>query len=506
MIKILISILLPFLIFAEPIDVRLKEHIPYNETGPNEVGLISIGGKSTTISESTYIYVKKAAEFYKNLKPKFIILELNTPGGEVYSAEKISDVLKELDTQLGIPVVCVIDNWAISAGALLAYSCRFITVVKDGAMGAAEPITVGESGKMETASEKVNSALRADFANRAAFFDRNPYIAEAMVDKDIILVKRDGQVIKLDYEDQVRKTGLDPDQIISPKGKLLTLKANELVELGVADILLNPARTDKNLLFSYPFFKNIPNLVISPYTMDWKTQFLVLLANPVVSSLLFLGLMLSFYVELNTPGFGIAGSFAVIFLGLIIISSNALEVVNILEIVFVFLGIAFIVIDLVAIPTFGFLGVVGIFFFLGGLFGLMLPGIGSIQFEFDTQTFNAAGIHFFKRLGWLSGTFILGLILMLLLGKYVMPQFAGFRKFILQGGEQEGYISGPSVGSLPPIGSKGIVYATLRPTGKILIKDQIFEAISDGEYIEQGKPIVVIKIEGSDIVVAGENE
>ncbi len=40
----------------------------------------------------------------------------------------------------------------------------------------------------------MNSAIRADFANRAAFFDRNPLIAEAMVDADLVLVVRDGKL------------------------------------------------------------------------------------------------------------------------------------------------------------------------------------------------------------------------------------------------------------------------------------------------------------------------
>ena len=85
-------------------------------------------------------------------------------------------------------------------------------------MGAAEPLTM-EGQKMEVASEKVNSALRADFANRASFFGRNPHIAEAMVDKDIILVLREGAIVRLDSDDQIHK-GDHPDQVISPKGKL----------------------------------------------------------------------------------------------------------------------------------------------------------------------------------------------------------------------------------------------------------------------------------------------
>ena len=160
------------------VEEKLEKYIHYSPDKQNTVGYIYVGDHETAISESTWLYIKQALEYYKIHPPSFIILELNTPGGEIFAAQKISDALKEMDTQYSIPAVAFINNWAISAGAMLAYSCRFITIVKDGSMGAAEPVYAGEGGKMETASEKVNSAIRADFASRANYFDRNALIAE----------------------------------------------------------------------------------------------------------------------------------------------------------------------------------------------------------------------------------------------------------------------------------------------------------------------------------------
>lgn len=157
-------------IAAEPATNPLSQFIKFNPEGSNVVGRIVIDDRTSGISQATWIYVKEALEFYKKNRPIFIILELNTPGGEVYAAQQISDALKEMDVQEKIPVVAYINNWAISAGAMLAYSSRFIGTVKDGSMGAAEPVLQGEGGKMESASEKVNSAIRTDFANRASFF------------------------------------------------------------------------------------------------------------------------------------------------------------------------------------------------------------------------------------------------------------------------------------------------------------------------------------------------
>lgn len=502
-------------------EEELKKHIVFNPAGPNTIGHILIEDHSVAITQATWLYVKSALDQYKETKPTFIILELNTPGGEVFAAQKISDALKDIDTQFNIPVVAYINNWAISAGAMLAYSCRFIVVAKDGSMGAAEPVYEGAEGKMETASEKVNSALRADFANRARFFDRNPLIAEAMVDKDLIIVLRYGKVVKLDNENQIRTDGTDPDVVISPKGKLLTLDAEQMMSLGVADLMLPPTKTpaitaeeveigswpaSKNAIFHQPFFDSIPNATISTYQMDWKMRFFTFLASPVVSSLLMLGLMLGFYLEATTPGFGLPGTLAVTCLFLIMLSSFSLEIANWLEVILLFTGLAVILVELFVLPTFGLLGFIGIVFFLMGLFGMMLPGASSVGFEYDTQTWNAAGTAFFERLAWLCGTLVLGFVLIAILARFVTPKLAGISRLVLKGNEQVGYTSVENLAELPKPGSRGEALTTLRPSGKIVIDNIQYDAMSSGPFIEKGHSIVVTGTDSATLIVAEEKD
>ncbi|HEV8050981.1 MAG TPA: NfeD family protein, partial [Parachlamydiaceae bacterium] len=504
---------IPKTLFVE----ELKKHVHYNPSGPNTIGRIVVEDHSVAISQATWLYIKSALDHYKQTKPAFVILELNTPGGEVFSSQKISDALKELDTQYNIPVVTYINNWAISAGAMLAYSTRFIIVAKDASMGAAEPVVEGLEGKMETASEKINSALRADFANRARFFGRDPLLAEAMVDKDLIIVQRHGKIIKLDNENQIRTDGTDPDIIISPKGKLLTLDAEQMINFGVADIMLPATKTssitaeeidsgkwaaEKNAIFHQPFFDSIPNATIDTYQMDWKMSFFAFLATPLISSLLMLGLMLGFYMEVSTPGFGLPGTLAVTCLFLIMLSSFSLEIANWLEVILMFTGLAVILVELFVLPTFGLLGFIGIVFFLMGLFGMMLPGADSIGYEYDTQTFNAAGVAFFERLAWLCGTFVLGLLLIGLLARFVTPKLANFSRLVLHGNEQVGYTSFENLAELPKPGSRGVADTTLRPSGKIDIDGIQYDAMSIGSFIEKGRPVSVTGIDSGTLMVA----
>lgn len=504
--------IIPTHVFEE----ELKKHIIYNPSGPNTIGHIIIQDHSNAITQATWLYVKKALEHYKQTKPIFIILELNTPGGEVFAAQKISDALKEMDTQFGVPVVTYINNWAISAGAMLAYSSRFIITAKDGSMGAAEPIIQGLEGKAETASEKVNSAIRADFANRASFFDRNPFIAEAMVDKDLILVLRHGKIIKLDNENQIQTEGLNPDIVISPKGKLLTLNAEQMIEYGVADLMLPPTKVsevtsqemdagkwsaEKNPIFHQPFFDRIPNATIDSFRMDWKMQFFALLASPVVSSLLMLGLMLGFYLEVSTPGFGLPGTIALTCLFLIILSSFSLEIANWLEVILLLTGMAIILVEFFVLPSFGLLGFVGIVFFLMGLFGMMLPGADSVGYEFDTKTLNSAGQAFFERLAWLCGTFVVGLLLIGVLARFLTPKFSGFNRLVLKGNEQTGFISFEAPTGWPKEGSRGEAVTMLRPSGKVVIDDVQYDALTSGPFIEKGEPVIVIGMDSGTLLV-----
>lgn len=501
------------------VPVEIFDHIHFQDNVLPHVGYISLTDRQEAISQPTWIYITSALNYYKETKPAAIIFEINSPGGEVFAAERISDALKEIDTQFGIPVICYINNWAISAGAMLAYSCRYIVIAKDASMGAAEPITIGQSGAMETASEKVNSALRSDFANRAKFFGRNPYIAEAMVDKDIILVSRHGEIIKVDSEEQIRKGGLDPDIVFKPKGKLLTLNADQMMQNNVACAMLTPIKLDpltlkekesgkysiaKSALHQLPFFQKIDKLQIDSYQMSWQTRFLSWLSSPAVSSLLFTIMLVAFYMELSSGGFGLAGAVALISLFLIMLSSFALEAVHWLEPILILFGLLLIGLELFFFPTLGILGIVGAIFLMMGMAGIMLPGIESVSYQGDA--FNAAGEYVLSRLAWLSGSFLVALLIIAMLSRYMWPRFALFQRLVLSESQRsqaaiDGTLVHSTLTKLPALGVEATVTRALRPAGKIMVNDEEFDAISTGNFIQEGALVSVVRIEGAKVIV-----
>jgi len=493
------------------LQARLQKHIRYSDTEENLIGYLQLS-PDHPIRQSTYLYFKFALEEFKKRKVRFVLLNINTPGGEVLSSLKMVDLLQKMDLEHGIPIIAYIDDWAVSAGAMIAYACRFIFVNPSSLMGAAEPVLSKQEGGMETAPEKVNSALRAEFSNLASFYGRNELLAQGMVDKDMILVIRNHQIVKLDSETEIRSGGSNPDILVSGRGKLLTLNSKQLIDLGVADYLIEHPSTyfekqeneklswpaKKMPIFQQPYLEKIPHAVMISFE-DWRITFFTVLSNPVIMSLLFIGLVIGFYIEINTPGFGIPGSIGLACLALILLASFSTEAIHWIELIILAVGLILLMIELFVIPGFGVVGILGIILTIIGLFALMLPGIDKLNF-FHLDSFQLIGAVFLERLAWLSAALIFSILLIFLLARFYSHRFFRFSKFVLHG-EQEGFVAGIPRELMPEEGELGETVTPLRPSGKVHIGEQLYDAMAQTGYLEKNMAIEVVRVEGSRLIV-----
>lgn len=498
---------------------------------PNSfIGRIFIGPKNDMISQSTWIYVKSALDYFKLKKPSCIIIELDTPGGEVFAAEKISDALKSLDYDHGIPVIAYINNWAISAGAMVSYSCRYIVTEQDGAMGAATPVMMSEEG-MQPTSEKMISALRADFANKASLFGRNPYIAEAMVDPDVIVVEREGKIIKLSTEAEMNPPSFQGggDIIISSKGKLLTLTGKDLARFSVANYVVplegkNGQLANTSIGTSFlqfiPYFQGHSDVPIETYQMDFRTSFVSFIASPVVTSALVFLLMVSLYMELSSPGVTVPGLVALVSFFFLMVGSYAQESIVWFEPLVALFGLILIVADIFLLPTGGFLSGLGTLCLFLGVIMMIVPAMSDLIAPIIHSlthiaskgsdpspeiTMTAKGYYGLHVLSLVSLAIFLAVIMIILLAKYqIRPHILGRMHLVLD-------VPSPQVPSIkddvmignhiPGVGDTGVVRATLRPAGKVVIGGELYDAISTGEFIQVDEPVRVVEIRGYMICV-----
>ncbi len=437
------------------------------------------------IDTSTYLYVKFALEKFREEKASFVLLELNTPGGEVFAAKKIAHLLFESDALYHMPVVAYINHWALSAGALLAYSCRYIAISPSASMGAAEPITM-KGDAMESAPEKIRSALRAEFANAAALFGRDPLLAEAMVDQDMLLVRREGKFLSLSPEEKA-EIG---DEVISPKGKLLTLNAKQIEEFGLSQF--QAPVSQQGLLAISPFNELSSSAAID--FSDWKIDFFAFLSHPAVLSLLSMGLMLGLYLEANAPGHGVGALIAGVSLALLLLSHSADAAIQSLDVILIVSGLLLIGLEIALFSTGGFFYFLGAVFLLGGLFALGLPNLGLMEFDFSMDKWNLAAFAFYQTLGWFCATFCGALLLCLLTHKYRLSLFS---RFILE----EAPPSPSFSPSLPSLGTLGEAAASCRPSGMVQVDGELFEACTEIGFIDKGESVKIVGIDNGRLVI-----
>jgi membrane-bound serine protease (ClpP class) len=145
-------------------------------------------------------YVRRIFAEAEEARAGAVVLHVNTFGGRIDVATELRDII--LNSK--IPTIAYVDHRAISAGALITLAADSIAMAPGSTIGAATPVY--ESG--EKASEKVVSYMRSEMRSTAEQNQRDPAIAEAMVDEALTLgdssLKRSGQLLTLTTTEALR--------------------------------------------------------------------------------------------------------------------------------------------------------------------------------------------------------------------------------------------------------------------------------------------------------------
>ena len=264
-----------------------------------------------------------------------IIFDIDTFGGRVDAATQIKDAI------LGSKVLTVafINRRAISAGALISLSCEKIYMTGGGTIGAATAVDM--QGKK--ASEKVISYMREEMASTAEKRDRNTTIATGMVDEELSFTHL---VIS---GDSVEVTDLEGRK----EGKLITLTTEKALKYKIAD---GEEDTFEEVLSAL----GISNATIRSAKENWSENFVRFLTNPVVASLLTTFGFLGILFELQSPGWGIPGTFGAVCLALSLGASYIVRLATMTDFLIIFVGVLLLLVEVLLIPGFGLAGLSGI--------------------------------------------------------------------------------------------------------------------------------------------------
>ena len=461
-------------------------------------------------------YIKKGIQKAEQANADAIIFDVNTPGGRVDSAVKIVRSIQ--NTQ--IPTIAFVDRQAISAGAMISAACDQIVMTSGATIGDTAPVdTQGNE-----AGEKAVSYIRATIRSTAERQNRNPDIAEAMVDKRLFLVRfENGDIIKLRPEEYFNEQNAGTQmKVLCAEGELLTLTTRQALEYGFVD---TQAENLTELLAQYQIVEIDENyrddkndVVIAALTEDGIrrkqeeprvnqvslvkslekaqiTKFVVTLADrtvffitsPYISALLLSLGGLGLLVEIRTPGFGIPGFLGLLFIGLFFGGHMLNEVPNAYIVALIFVvGLALILLEVFVIPGFGIAGILGLILMLASVF-----------YTFFQSTDNVSTAMF-----WLSISIILTSVLAIL-ATIFLPKSAPFQHFALSTvmSTEQGYHSAGSQDFESFLGKTGVALTPLRPAGTARIDNKRLDVITVGDFIAQNTPVKVLEVEGSKILV-----
>ena len=193
--------------------------------------------------------------------------------------------------------------------------------------------------------------------------------------------------------------------------------------------------------------------------------------------------------EIKSPGWGVPGTAGIIALALFFGSSYILQLASIIEILMFVGGLILLLLEIFVIPGFGIAGISGIILIIASLFLSLIGPNPSLE----------PGI-ISRAIIQLSVALLFALILIFLLVRF-LPKSNIFKKFILSEEEKAhaGYTSRTTLSDL--LGAEGVALTTLRPAGTAEINGKRVDVVTESEYIEHGKPLIVIAVEAMRVVV-----
>ncbi len=394
-------------------------------------------------------YVDLALKEATHRQADIILIDMDTYGGAVNDADVIRTKLLEYPK----PVWVFINKNAASAGALISIACDSIYMTPGANIGAATVVT----GDGAAAPDKYQSYMRSMMRSTAEANGRNPKIAEAMVDQNLVV-----------------------DTIVQA-GQVITFTAAEAMRYGFCE---GTATSIEEVLA----FNNIDNFEISRFELSIAERIVSIFLNPVISGILILVIVGGIYFELQTPGVGFPLMAAIVAAVLYFVPYYLTGLAEHWEFLLFVVGLGLVAVEIFVIPGFGIAGIAGIALTFGALMMMMLDNnLFDFRFVPIDQIFEAL----IAVLIGLGGAFIV-----LVLGGFRLSNSAYMQKVSLQATMDKalGYTSA-SAEQQTLVGEKGIAYTVLRPGGKVLINDRLYDATTRGDYINKGEPVEVVSEE-----------
>jgi membrane-bound serine protease (ClpP class) len=477
------SIIIAFIIFCSICSAR--------DAAPLKVYVIPIAGE---VGPGLASFLERAIRDSDNVPENIYVLEMDTFGGRVDSALQIVDLL------INVPkakTIAFVKTKAISAGALIALACRELVMRPNTTLGDCAPITYSSEG-VQVMGEKFQSPLRAKFRTLARRNGYPPTLAEAMVtaEMEVYRVELAGKVLYLDSQALADLSPAEKESIVSQKtivaqGELLTMDDEEALQYGFSRI----SATTIDAMLAEMGIGAYENVRIE---QNWSEKLGIIISR--FAPLLMLIGMAALYTELKAPGFGVPGIVGILCLGLVFLNQYIVGLADYTELLLISIGIVLLAMEVFVFPGFG----------LAGIAGLFLIGVGMVlsfqDFVIPDPTFPWQQQLLTRNIIKVLGSFIAAFLSALFALRYIMPRFGSVVEGPYLGTTLATSRAVSPAAAALAVGTTGVALSMLRPAGKGLFNNEMYDVLTDGEFIEKGTALIVREIKGNRIIVAAKGD
>lgn len=413
------------------------------------------------IDAAAWRHTRGAIRELNDARPPFdlFLIKLNTYGGAVDMADSIRSALLRLKT----PTVAFVDHNAASAGALVVLSCDSAYMAPGSSIGAATVVN-GQGEPMPVKYQSYWSTIM-----RSTAMSHGKTVSEG---------------------DSMARWRRDPEifaDMVNPE-RALSFTTQEAVEAGIVDGVASDVHEVLAQL-------GINNAEITYYTPSFTDTLMGFLASAAVRAILITLILGGIYMEMHTPGLGVAAAVALVatvlfFMPMVVGGTLAAWVV----ILFI-IGVVALALEMFVIPGFGIAGVIGIVAIIASLIGAMSHSDPLDGFSFHSVRTAVivilAGVAMAAGLAWL------------ITSRFAPKRLQRAGALTLEQKIDDGYV-GVDMSPSELVGCSGIALTPLRPAGKVKIGENTYDATSTGEFIAKKSRVRVVKYEAAQIYVEKE--
>ena len=416
-----------------------------------------------------------------NINADVVILDMNTPGGELgVTIEIMQEIIDAFDRFEG-PIITYVNKEAISAGAYIAIATNEIAFAPFAQIGAAEAVSGGGANIDSSMKRKINSYLKAKIRSYTKDYRYRARVMAAMMDAN--------ETLLIDGEPILAADGT----VIQKKGELLTLTAEEAVKSYG-----NPPQP----LLGSGIYKTVEglldekcgkeNYILTKMDINWAEE-VGLWLNSIGPIIIGIGL-LGLFIEFKTPGFGIFGIGGIIFVLIFFGSKYVSGLAGYEEVLFFLLGVSFVALELFLFPGLIIPGLIGFTMIIGSILWAMIDVWPNTEFNWSIEIFKNPIKEL--ALALLTST---GLILIL---TRILPKTTIWNGLVLSSSVGNlNSSTGIDVNEKLKVGEEGKSISELFPIGQVLINGVRYEARSNLGKIPKGTSIKVIRVDDYELIV-----